>query len=311
MPGDDLLPLMAAALGHPLAAGAQLAIAVSGGPDSFGLLAMAAAACPGRITVLTVDHGLRAEAAAEAALVAAACSTQGVPHHVLLWAGPKPDANVQAEARAARYRLMGAWCAAHRVPYLLTAHHAEDQAETLLMRLARGSGVAGLSGIRRRRPLADGVTLVRPVLGLRRAQLAAAAKAAGFSPLDDPSNTNPRHDRTNVRALLAREPRLLPPAALARSAEMLAEAEATLEWVTARAFASRASITDAGLTLDLAGLPPALQNRLLAQALAHFGVDPRGSAVARLLARGGGTLAGIRVRSGALWSLAKAASRRG
>jgi tRNA(Ile)-lysidine synthase len=275
----------------------------------MGLLAMAAAACPGRIVVLTVDHGLRAGSAAEAAHVAATCDTHALPHHLLRWAGPYPKANVQAEARRARYQLLGDWCTANQMPYLLTAHHAEDQAETLLMRLARGSGLAGLTGIRRHRLLTSGVIVLRPCLGLPRARLAAEAAAAGFVPVVDPSNISPRHDRTHTRALLAREPRLLPAGQLAQAANALAEAEASLVWATDRAFASRVTATKAGFTLDLDGLPNELQRRLLDQALIRLGAAPRGSAVARLLARGGGTLGSIRVRAGALWHLTKAAPR--
>jgi len=309
MQAPDLPALFAAAAGHPLPPDARLAVAVSGGPDSLGLLAMAAEAWPGRLTALTVDHGLRAEAVAEAAQVTALCAAREIPHQVLRWDGPHPSSNIQAGARTARYRLMADWCAAARTPYLLTAHHEEDQAETLLMRLARGSGLAGLSGIRRQRPLSTSVLLVRPALTLPRAALAAAAHAAGWLPLVDPSNTDPRHNRTHARALLAREPRLLPAAALARSAAALAEAEAALDWATDRAFASRTSPAPGGLSLDLAGLPQALQHRLLLRALAVLGAAPRGSAVARLLARGGGSVSGIRVRSGPLWSLSRAPPR--
>jgi tRNA(Ile)-lysidine synthase len=204
---------------------------------------------------------------------------------------------------------MADWCSAHQTPYLLTAHHAEDQAETLLMRLARGSGLAGLTGIRRHRLLPGGVMLLRPCLALPRARLAAEAAAAGFVPIIDPSNTSPRHDRTHTRALLGREPRLLPAGALAQTASALAEAEASLGWATERAFASRVTATETGFTLDLEGLPSELQRRLLDQALTRLGAAPRGRAIARLLARGGGTLGNIRVRAGPLWHLSKAAAR--
>jgi tRNA(Ile)-lysidine synthase len=295
----QLKELIGEALGKTLAPETRLAIAVSGGPDSLGLLALAHAALPGRVTALTVDHGLRAGSAAEAAQVASLCAAAGIPHHVLSWPGPHPRANLQAAARAARYALMADWCQRHDVPVLLTAHHAEDQAETLLMRLARGSGLAGLSGIRAARPLAPGVMLVRPLLTTPRTALADAARAAGWTAIDDPSNRHPRHDRTHVRALLAREPGLLPASMLATSAACLAEAEAALDWATDRAFESRVTQHANGLGLDLAGLPQALQHRLLVRAFAQLGAAPRGSAVARLLARGGGTLAGLRLRAGA------------
>lgn len=306
---EPLPALIANALGAALPADARLAIAVSGGPDSLGLLALAQASCPGRLTALTIDHGLRAGSAAEAAHVARLCQAAGIPHHTLVWSGPYPRQNLQAAARAARYALLAQWCSAHAIPYLLTAHHAEDQAETLLMRLARGSGLAGLTGIRAARPLAPGVTLVRPLITTPRAALAAAARAAGWTALDDPSNSHPRHARTHVRALLVREPDLLPPPALAASAAHLAADQAALDWATARAWESRVTISATSLALDLAGLPQALQHRLLARAFAHFGTAPRGSAIARLLARGGGTLAGQRLKSGPVWTLAPAPQR--
>ena len=309
-PVPALAPLVEAALGAPLPATARLAIAVSGGPDSLGLLALAHHDFHDRITALTVDHGLRDGSAAEARHVASLCAGSGIAHHTLVWAGPHPRSNLQARARAARYALMADWCHQNRVACLLTAHHAEDQAETLLMRLARGSGLGGLSGIRACRLLAPGVQLLRPLLTVPRATLHNATRAAGWPALTDPSNTSPRHDRTHVRALLSRAPDLLPATALAGSAACLAQAEAALDWVATRAFESRVAVTPHGLTLDLAGLPAELQHRLLVRAFAHFGEAPRGSAIARLLVRGSGTLAGLSLRPGPPLRLEPAPPRR-
>ncbi len=297
----DLPALIGAALGRPLPADARIAIAVSGGPDSLGLLALAAAALPGRITALTVDHGLRAEAAAEAAGVAAQCAARGLPHVVLRRSGPPLAANVQAQARAARYALLADWCRGHAHGLLLTAHHADDQAETLLMRLNRASGGDGLAGIRPARDL-GGLWLVRPLLALRKAELAAIAAGAGWQAVDDPANHDPRHDRTGYRALLAASPLLDAGALAASAAHLAAEAEA-LAWAADLAFASRVSREGAALLIDAGGLPAALVQRLLARALAELGATPppRGGAVARLAARlgagGQGTLAGIMARA--------------
>ncbi len=291
-----------------------LAVAVSGGPDSIGLLALAVAAFPGRVTALTVDHGLRADSADEAAAVAAQCAARGIAHVTLAWEGPRPRSDVQAAARTARYALMADWCASHGAAMLLTAHTLEDQAETLLMRLARGSGVAGLAGVRACRRLAPGVELVRPVLGMRHADLRAAA--AGWAVTADPSNTDPRFGRTRVRGLLAREAVALPAAGLAASAAHLAAAEAALAWVADTAWAGRVTVADDRVLLDAAGLPDEVRRRLLARAVTVLAPDTalRGAGVMRavvLLDSGATTtLGGVRMRPGSVWVLQRSAPRR-
>lgn len=307
LPSPNLLGLIAAALGRPVAPDECLAVATSGGPDSLALLSLATMACPGRVTALTVDHRLRPEAAAEAAAVAAQCATRGLPHVILARDGPNFVANRQARARAARYALMGDWCAAHGHGLLLTAHHADDQAETLLMRLNRGSGSDGLAGIRTARMLRLGVMLVRPLLSARKADLAAIAAAAGWQAADDPSNRDLRHDRTAIRALLAVTP-ALDAAALAQSAAHLAAEAEALAWAADLAWQGRVREADGRLFVDAAGLPTALVHRLLARAVETLAGRPaRGSDVARLAARLGaglaGTLAGVLVRAGSVWQV--------
>jgi tRNA(Ile)-lysidine synthase len=309
----DLPRLLAAALGRPVGAHEHLAVATSGGPDSLALLTLAEAAFPGRVTALTVDHGLRAASAAEAAGVAAQCAARGIAHATLLRDGPAFTANMQAQARAARYRLLAEWCVAHGVGLLLTAHHADDQAETLLMRLNRGSGSAGLAGIRAARPLGQGLMLVRPLLGLRKADLLAIAAAGGWQVTDDPANRDPRHDRTAVRALLAGTLGLDVAALATAAAHLAAEAEA-LDWVAARAWDGRISDTGSGLAIDARGLPAALVQRLLARAVAQIsGQAARGGDIARLAVRLGGgkagTVAGVMVRPGPVWQLSAAPPR--
>ena len=303
-----------AALGRGLAATERLALAVSGGPDSMALLALAATEFPGRIAALTVDHRLRPAAATEAATVAACCVERGIPHATLAWRGDKPATGIQSAAREARYTLMAEWCAANGYTLLLTAHHADDQAETLLMRLARGSGSAGLAGIRPTRALGHGVTLVRPLLSRRRAELAAIASATGWPLADDPSNRDPHYSRTAARALLAATPWLDVPN-IAATAAHLAAAEAALAWAADRAWAGRATCTPTHVILDTAGLPAELVRRLVLQALASLApaAQPRGPDLARLIARlttgGTATLAGIRVTGGPTWLFSPAAPR--
>lgn len=288
-------------------------MATSGGADSLALLSLAAAAFPGRVTALTVDHRLREGSNAEAAAVARQCMGRGLPHVLLVREGPAFTANVQAQARAARYRLMAQWCEGNGIGLLLTAHHADDQAETLLMRLNRASGSTGLAGIRACRPLAPGLQLVRPLLGCRKADLAAIAAAEGWQVADDPANRDPRHDRTAARALLAATPQL-DVAALAAAAGHLAEEAAALDWAAARAWDGRVTSQESALLIDAAGLPAALVQRLLARAVRQLGgSDPRGQDVARLAARLGGgqsgTLAGVLARPGPRWRLVPAPPR--
>jgi tRNA(Ile)-lysidine synthase len=182
----------------------RLAVAVSGGSDSMALALLAhrwAQARGGSVVALTVDHGLRLEAAAEARAVAARCAALGIGHETLRWLGPAPKSGLQAAARAARYRLLEDWCGAEGVLHLLLAHQREDQAETMLMRLLRGSGVDGLAAmpacVERR-----AVRLLRPLLTVPRNRLQATLAAVGESWIDDPSNRNPAFLRVRMRGEL-------------------------------------------------------------------------------------------------------------
>ena len=294
-----------------------LGIAVSGGPDSVALLLLAAAACEGVVEAATVDHRLREESAGEAEAVAALCARIGVPHRILT-AEAAPAGNVQSEARALRYRLLGAWAQERGLRRIATAHHADDQAETLLMRLGRGAGLSGLAAIRRSGPLPGGdgkVGLIRPLLDWRRSELEAVVAAAGIEAAADPGNVDDRYDRSRTRKLLAATP-ALDAESLARSAAALAEAEQALQWTARRLAEERIRETEGELTLDPSALPPELRRRLLLEALHRAGMAeaPRGDAVQRLLvtlAEGGtATLAGIKCSGGGLWRFAPAPPRR-
>ena len=303
---------LTALAGHTFTADERLAVAVSGGPDSLALLLLAHQALGQRIVALTVDHGLRAEAAAEAAMVAAVCAARGIEHTVLHWTGAKPASNLQAAAREARYALMRDWCAARQIGYLATAHHQDDIAETLLLRLARGAGLAGLSGPRARRELGNGVTLLRPLLDATHAQLSALVGAAGLDAVDDPANHAARFDRTAARALLATTP-WLAAARLAATAQHLAQAEAALDWAANLAWDSRVTISASALSLDMASLPAEIARRVLLRALARLNPDahPRGPDVERLMAAlttgKTATLAGVQARGGVRWTLQRLA----
>jgi len=288
----------------------KLALAVSGGPDSLALLRLAHAALGTRVAAATVDHGLRPEAAAEAAQVARLCADLGVPHETLSVA--VADGNVQAQARAARYAALAAWMAREDLPALATAHHADDQAETLVMRLNRGSGVAGLAGVRER-ALVPGTRLVllRPVLGWRRAELASVA--AGLQPADDPSNHNPAFDRVRVRQALADSDWIDVPA-WAQAAAHLAEADAALDWAAAREWAEQVEQGAMGLTYRPQA-PRAVALRVVARIVAQMDAPARGAAIARLfdtlVARQPASIGALVVRplpDG--WSFARAPQRR-
>ena len=205
-----------------------LGLAVSGGPDSLALLLLAHAALPGEIAVCSIDHGLRPEAAGEVALVERIAGERGIPFTQL--AVTLAPGNLQAQARAARYAALAKWAKDKGLGAVATAHHADDQAETLLMRLNRGSGLSGLAGVRARSTIAESeIALLRPLLSWRKAELAAVVAVAGITPAADPSNTNPAFDRARLRAQLA-EADWLDPVALATSAAHLAEGWQALEW---------------------------------------------------------------------------------
>lgn len=312
----DLGARLTALVGRPLDGAGRIAVAVSGGPDSMALLWLAAETFPDRLLALTVDHGLRPEAAAEAAMVAAHCAAHGIAHRTLLWTGPKPAAGLPGAARDARYALMAGACVEAGVTMLLTAHHADDQAETLLMRLARGGGAGGLAGIRPVRALAPGLLLVRPLLGCRRAALRAMVTAAGWPFVDDPSNADPDRRRTQARRLLAATG-WLDPRGLAQAADNLAAAEAALAWAADRAWAGAATAAADGVRLEAGDLPAEVQHRLVRRAIGSLApaAKPRGTELARLAGRlaagGGGTLAGVRARAlGHVWHFSRAPSRR-
>jgi len=257
-----------------------LGLAVSGGPDSLALLLLAAEALPGRVEAATVDHGLRPESAAEAAMVAGICAARGIPHRTLkVEVAP---GNVQAEARQARYAALAGWCEARGLAALATAHHADDQAETLLLRLNRASGAAGLAGTRARGTVpGTTIPLLRPLLGWRKAELAAIPAMVGIAAVEDPSNADDRFDRARLRKALAEADWLDIPA-VAASAAHLADADAALDWAARREWAECVSVEGLGVTYRPQA-PRAIALRVLAAIVTHLGgEEPRGAAVARL-----------------------------
>ncbi len=259
---------------------ARLGIAVSGGPDSCALLLLAAAALPGRIVAATVDHGLRPESAGEARLVADLCKALDIEHAVLPVS--VDPGNVQAQARAARYRALAGWAGDLGLAALATAHHADDQAETLLLRLNRASGVAGLAGVRERGRVPDGeLLLLRPLLGWRGNALQRIVETAGVAAAADPSNQDDRYDRARLRKALQGAD-WLDPSALSQSAAHLADADEALEWAAQREWHEAVRPQPFGLVYQRSA-PRAVALRVIARIVREIaGEESRGGQVARL-----------------------------
>ncbi|MGY4173426.1 tRNA lysidine(34) synthetase TilS [Bradyrhizobium sp. USDA 4529] len=276
IPARDAKRLFAGLAGAP-----ALLLAVSGGPDSVALMWLAArwrrALAQGpRLVAVTVDHGLRPEAAREARDVKRLARSLELPHHTLRWTGPKPGTGVPAAARAARYRLLAQAARKHGATHILTAHTREDQAETLLMRMLRGSGVAGLSAMARETER-DGVLLTRPLLDISKAQLIATLKKARIGFADDPTNRDRSYTRPRLRALM---PMLAEEGGdarnLARLAARIARANAALEVLVdgAEHYLALKSEDNSGTGFDaalFAVMPEEIRVRLLKRAIDRVG----------------------------------------
>lgn len=264
-----------------------LVIAASGGPDSTALLILAArwakrAKPRPQLLAVTIDHGLRPQAAAEAAAVKRLARRLGLPHRTLRWRGRKPTTGLQEAARLERYHLLREAAVRARYAHILTAHTLDDQAETVLFRLARGSGLTGLSGMAGASVLptrdGDGIFLVRPFLGVPKSRLIATVRAAGIAYTEDPSNSDPRFTRARLRELM---PALalegLDARGLARLAMRVRRAERAIEFAvnTARAALAPAAWQQFGpVAFEAAAflnLPGEVGLRLLGRAIAHAG----------------------------------------
>jgi tRNA(Ile)-lysidine synthase len=273
----------AAALFQDLAGYPAVLLAVSGGPDSTALMLLMArwrgGRAPGpKLIAATVDHGLRAESAEEARAVAKLARTLGIPHRVLRWTGKKPSTGIQEAARSARYQLLAQATRRAGITVIATAHTLDDQAETVLFRLARGSGLAGIGGMRRTAPVpgAENLTLIRPLLGVPKSRLIATLQAENIAFADDPSNCDPRFARPRLRGLM---PKLaeegLDAERFARLAERATRAHAALDEIAAATFASLAKREKSAAiriaAADFAALPDEIGLRLLTRVIAETG----------------------------------------
>jgi tRNA(Ile)-lysidine synthase len=237
MPDDDHSPISARDAKRLFAdwkTAPALVLAVSGGPDSVAMMWLAArwrrAMAQGpHLVAVTIDHGLRPEAAREARGVKHLAKSLELPHRTLRWSGAKPKTGLPAAARDARYRLLAKAARAAGATHVLTAHTRDDQAETLLMRMARGSGIAGLAAMARQSQR-DGVVLARPLLQVPKARLVATLKQAKIGFADDPTNRDTGFTRPRLRALMpALAEEGFDARNLTRLASRLARANAALE----------------------------------------------------------------------------------
>jgi tRNA(Ile)-lysidine synthase len=293
----------------PFEARPAVAVAVSGGPDSLALLLLIdrwARGLGGSAIAFTVDHRLRAESAAEAAQVGAWAAARGIAHEILTWGDSKPASGIQAAARQARYRLLTEACAARGILHLALAHHADDQAETVLFRRERGSGLAGLAGMAASRSL-GAARMIRPLVGWPKSALIETCRRFGQAYIDDPSNRSGRFARTGLRHRLADDPGLR--AGLLREAALAASARTADDGRLASALGRIAEIRPDGIVLlDAAALSaaaPETRRAVLSATLRTVGGNefaPDAAAVGRLdeaLAAGGfagASLAGCVIR---------------
>lgn len=270
----------------------KLGVAVSGGSDSTALLHLLAdwsSQSDCTIHAVTVDHGVRPESAMEAEMVARQCQALGISHDILNWTNRKEVGNFQDQARQARYRLIGDWASVREIGTVALGHTQDDQAETVLMRLLRGSGVDGLSAIPLRRCVGD-VCWIRPVLDVARETLREylRAKAIGWS--DDPSNLDPKYDRVKARNLIRDFQSLgFSTGDFAATAGRMSEARQVLQQVTQGALKAISKVEAGSVVVERKGLfdlPNETRRRVLAHILrwistSHYG--PRHSSLVALL----------------------------
>jgi tRNA(Ile)-lysidine synthase len=318
VPDGHLAARFAADLDRLSPANERIGVAVSGGPDSLALLLLAAAVRPGRVEAITVDHALRAESRAEAEQVAVVCAGLGVTHEIrtVAWA-ETPDSAIQERAREARYRLIADWLRERRLCAVCTAHHRDDQAETLLMRLMRGAGVRGLAAIRPASPLpgAPHLRLLRPLIDWPRSELVEVCAAAGVEPAADPSNEDCQFERVRVRQQIAALN--LDAEALARSADHLRAADEAIGWAVEREWQARVSQSDDRLDYDPGDAPAEIRRRIVGRIIATLAGEGdgelRGRELDRLLdALESGTVAtlrGVRAQGGPCWQFRPAPPR--
>ncbi len=284
-PAEPTLRIPTQHLFAKLAGESHVALAVSGGSDSVALMRLAQEWARDfepslKLSVLTVNHGLRPEAAREAAQVAKWCDELSLPHQILHWQGVKPTTGVQAKARAARYDLMTAWCAANGAKILLTAHTLDDQAETVLMRQRRTDTAESLRGIWETASW-NGIDIFRPLLGMKRVELRQYLSHVNQPWIDDPSNLDIRYERVRLRGALAPDDARMEAlagiaAAAGHEAQRLAKAAKDWNLQHLKSYPEGYGIVP---RLEFSKLGMDIQQRVLQQLIGLFGagnrVDPQ------------------------------------
>ncbi|MEM9550305.1 MAG: tRNA lysidine(34) synthetase TilS [Pseudomonadota bacterium] len=251
----------------------RIGVAVSGGGDSVALMQCLSQCFDGEDVTLfaaTVDHGLRHESKDEAAFASEMATALGIEHTLLSWEGWDRTGNMQSAARNARYGLLTGWARKRNIPMLTLGHTADDQAETVLMRLGRSSGVTGLAAMSAR-SMRNGITLMRPLLGITRAELRKFLSDRQICWVDDPSNTDDRYDRIKARqALDVLQPLGISAEALSQVASQMQEAREALDWYTFLAARDFVSVDCGNILIEIRGfrtLPAEIARRLLQHAI--------------------------------------------
>jgi tRNA(Ile)-lysidine synthase len=287
----------------------KILLAVSGGPDSLAMLLLAKAGLSNTVAAATVDHRLRPEAAQEAGFVGQICADLGIPHTTL--AADQPiTGNIQSSARTLRYNLLAKHAKTLNCQWIATAHHADDQLETLLMRIIRGSGVDGLAAIRSKNG-----AVIRPCLGFSKMELVQICQNAGIEPVSDPSNDNRDFDRVRLRQWLDKPGMSFDAKRVGRAVSALSDASDALNWVVDGLVDERIKQDRDGYMLDPKALPKELQRRLVLRTLALLDptLTPRGDAIDMVLTDLAGgkrvTMGNLLCSGGEIWNFRPAPPR--
>lgn len=271
----------------------NVGLAVSGGPDSIALMLAFHEYRPDTFQVVTVDHGFRTASAMEVQFVRQLCDERSIPCNIITL-GLKSGSGNQERARMARYSAMAAWAKENDLAALVTGHHANDQAETMIMRLNRGVGIKGLGGMREISTTPCGFPLWRPFLNVRRDELVEYVMANGIVPINDPSNQDEHYERVRIRNAMTE---VFDPLGFAKTAQILESTNNAIEWMVDQVW-DRVELSSNEIKWKAEPIPEIMQHRILERVLDHFGKRPkRGGAIPvwlnQIKSCGSASLAGV------------------